>query len=226
MKRVEVTPEIVAALGTTTDQNLADRFRVSHATVALWRNERGIPPYRRHTRYKGEPREPATLRKLPQTPRGGKLDGYLDRLGTVPDETIAVEAGCSKQRVHQVREALGIAPCPKDQHIQARARAEAVQAVATFASSVLGTKADAAIAYELDVPVRAVRESRRAAGAPRFHPRRGTGKLTPELLALLGKVKDREIAERAGCTPGAVWTARRERGIPPYPERYSERRRR
>lgn len=86
------TPEAIARLGIDSDTNIAADLGLDHATVAAYRERRGIAP---------APRRPTT-------PMPSWLEVVRERLGMVPDRVLAEEVGVHPQRVSQARARRGI----------------------------------------------------------------------------------------------------------------------
>ena len=163
--------------------------------------------------------EPAEAVVPARTKAPSRLDPYRDLLGSVPDGDVAVMAGITRQRVHQVRSSLGI-PAATPIALVVAAGVDRRADLAWISGERLGTVPDAVLAADLGVTyatVRRVREERGIAAPPRAASLFRGSRLDP-YLDLMGVIPDVRIAERAGVASATICMYRQRRGIPACPE--------
>jgi transcriptional regulator with XRE-family HTH domain len=105
-------------------------------------------------------------------------------LGEVFDSVLAKKWGISKQRVAMLRQERGI---PAKQKVHQ-------ESVESRARGLLGLMSDVELAKRLGVSASAIRILRVKSGIPAFRPK--SVEWTREMLDLLGKISDQELAER------------------------------
>jgi hypothetical protein len=171
-----------------------------------------------------------------------KLTPFTHLFGTVPDISIANEAGVSKDAVRMARTRLGIPAWKGEAPVDAQAVVPAEQVKATDTArragrskigayaTMLGTVPDSTVAKLAHVTVAAVRIYRFRKGIPKWTDRRDAdqepvapAEPTPAPVNPLdaarddlGRVPDHVIAQRYGVTVSKVGVYRRKLGIAAY----------
>jgi len=138
-----------------------------------------------------------------------KLDPFVHLLGNTPDSEVAKLAGCSRERVRQVREVKGI-PLACDKGWWARKPQAVYDAVAALA----GTLSDVEVARRAGCSATIVQKYRRKHGIPRFpHHNPAKTKFSDEHVALMGTMPDKALAKLMGVGHMVVFLERKRRGI-------------
>lgn len=173
-------------LGTMPDAELAKTVGASVTTVAAWRRRMGIPKAPRVS-------DPEV-----------KYPGIKALLRTHNNSAIADVYGVSRERIRQIREAIGIE------------RVSTPHAVTQDKAALLGRVSDTRLAQDLGVPVWVVRRERLRAGIP-------TSSRTPHYETVIGgvhdrvgTVSDRQLARELAVPVNQVVAYRRRHGIPPF----------
>ncbi len=89
-------------LGKRSDSDVAGLSGLNARTVAKYRNEAGIPPFKRPA---GAPRK---RRKGRRKQRASKIDAFVELLGTITDAEVAAQAGTTAEAVRVYRTKRGI----------------------------------------------------------------------------------------------------------------------
>jgi len=138
-----------------------------------------------------------------------KLDPFVHLLGVTPDADIARLAGCSRERVRQVRYVKGI-PLGKVRGWHNLLPQAAYDAVADLA----GTLSDLEVAQRAGCSATIVQKYRRKHGIPRFpHHNPAKTKFSDEHVALMGTMPDKALAKLMGVGHMVVFLERKRRGI-------------
>lgn len=224
-RRIEWTPELMAALGRISDAEIARRFRISKPSVQAKRQELGIEPFQEESRIVRRPRL-ASVARMPAAEASRQFsvsesfvrrlraeygvkgeDGrfrwtpeLLSRLGTVPDAELAAELGLVAETVGQRRRKEGVPTL-----VPGWWRPEEV--------ALLGAEPDREVAVRLGRSLHAVRGKRRLMGIASPGARRRWEKKD---LELLGTAPDADVAARVGCTIRSVRRQRYQLGIERY----------
>lgn len=181
-KRLEQETDI----GRVADSVIAARLGISRKTVLAWRKRKGVrafddpePAHARDSTH-GRPPEPEPPRRaappqpgprapsppaLPEPARKAKasrLDAFLDILGTVPDRTVAEQAGVSPENVRMYRQRRGI----DAQWRAGEGPPTKVEFALAAVEDELGRVADAVIAKRVGVSRSAVTQYRAKKGIP------------------------------------------------------------
>jgi DNA-binding CsgD family transcriptional regulator len=223
------TPDHESLLGTASDRELADFWGVEDSAVYHRRRLLAIPAF--GNRGRPQPWTPAmiaTLRdhhdrdiakrfgitaasvaikrrelriekELPHHLATTWTPAMLQELGKRLDGELAHEFGLSIKTVSAKRRELGIP----------RLRPTKIDWEATAVRKLLGSASDGRIADILDVAVETVRIKRTEAGIAPYQ----VDHWTPAVIARMGTVPDRVVAEEIGVDPAAVAWQRRQRGI-------------
>ena len=147
---------------------------------------------------------------------------HLHRLGVEPDYAIAVDTRRSRERVRQVREALGLDRCPAE--AMRRGQRDVMAADLAKIRSRLGTVSDYDLAAEVGRSQTWVQTQRAALGIAAMHQDRvGAEARIATFHAKVGTVPDRVIAEMADCHPPDVCLYRKRHGILAWKKRKEER---
>ena len=179
--------EFLDLLGKDPDVDIAKKFNCAASTVHRIRNSLGIPTF---------VREPT--------------QELIDALGTMPDADIASKFECPISFVIGLRRSHGI---KTGTHIKKLASNE------EFLSS-LGKMKDDDIALKFRCSVNYVRKARKSKSVPSKHEHSVTvgaawqAKYLQEVLPLLGKISDAELARRYGGLNSRYRHLRLKRGIP------------
>lgn len=190
--RVSWTPELLAALGTAIDLDIAKRFGTSKSTITKKRMALGIPPYD----------DPESTRT-----RGLYTPEVLASLGTGTDRAIAKRLGVSKEAVKKKRQRSAIPHYPD-------AAPENLDHLFTpDVIALLGVESDVKIGQMLECDSESVRARRIALG---IAPVVVMTKLPEEAYGLLGTMPDTEIAKKYGVGIYAIRGARKKRGVPAF----------
>lgn len=138
-----------------------------------------------------------------------KLDPFIHLLGTTPDADVARLAGCSRERVRQVRGIHNILLPPENRGKHNLLAPAVYEALARLA----GTLTDAETARQAGCSERLVGNYRRQHGIKAHPASYQRFPFTPEHLALMGVLSDRLVAEQAGCGLMTVFHYRKKHGI-------------
>jgi hypothetical protein len=194
------SPEQIAQLGTKTDEELALEWGEKRTAVSRVRKERGIPMFKRSI----------------WTP---EMDAEL---GTCSDHELSRSWGINRAMVSNRRRRLGIDAfgesfVPEFEHVWSQQEIK-----------MLGTMPDNQVAKRLGVSTSLVWTKRNSLGIPPFkkepQPRPRPGRIkawepSPDLVLLLGKSSDKEIAKMAGVSAEVVFYHRKKHGIAAAPAR-------
>ncbi len=193
-------------LGRTPDSVLARRFRRTIREVLAKREARRIGlPIRRRTW------TPAEIRLL----------------GTMPDQELAERLRRSYHLVWYQRKMLGIPPFQSSPTRRQNGRKRKLKTASAYfgkktrpwtaaEEKLLGTMADADLAWKLKRPSPEVFFRRHILKIPSFQKRASARSWTPREIKLLGRFTDAEVARRLGCSPFTVQHRRVKLGIPAY----------
>lgn len=141
----------------------------------------------------------------------GLSSAALSRLGHEPDAAIARDEDVSAYTVRNTRQKLGI-PAYREDKSRRKIPWEHVV-------SRMGVDSDHQIARDLGVTPTAVALQREKRGIPPI-PDNAEVRWTPEMLARLVDMSDREVAKRFGISVQTVSTKRRDLGITKKGSRY------
>lgn len=224
-RRIEWTPELVAALGRISDAEIARRYRISKPSIQAKRQELWIAPFQEENRVVRRP-ELAKVARMPAAQASRQFgvsesfvralraeyrvegeDGryrwtpeLLSRLGTVPDAQLAAELDLEVDTVGQRRRKERIPAL-----VPGWWRPEEV--------ALLGTEGDREVAARLGRSLNSVRVKRRLLGIASSDRDRPWPKKD---LALLGTAPDAEVAMRVGRSIGSVRRKRYRVGVVRY----------
>ncbi|MSP54105.1 MAG: hypothetical protein EXR69_00625 [Myxococcales bacterium] len=163
-KRLEQETDV----GRVADSVIAARLGISRKTVLAWRKRMGIRAFDNPTPTREAPNAAAALSPssfAPETARKAKasrLDAYFDVLGTVPDRTVAEQAGVSPENVRMYRHRRGI----EAQWRAGEGPPTRVELALTAVEAELGRVADTVIAQRVGVSRSAVTQYRAKKGIP------------------------------------------------------------
>lgn len=187
-EKKEYPEELIQMLGKVSDTVIGDNFGYSRAGIALIRKKRGIPPFR-ETRYSQHP-----------------YKEILSMLGKAPDEEIAEKFGITVLQAVNYRKSLRI------KKFNPHAEQE------KMALELLGKYSDYEIARKTGCPVSRVFHIRKKHGitpAPRTFFEKLSLEKREEILSLLGKETDKEIAKKFNVYKAAIGKLRKRMGISP-----------
>lgn len=190
-KRVVWTKARLKLLGSVSDVVLGLRFRIGHSTIYYKRKALGIPA-----------RYPNTQQK-----KRHWSSRQLARLGVDSDTAIAKSMGLTVAATGQKRKVLGI-PAPPSTRNKAREWQKREK-------TLLGTGPDRLIALKLGVTRNEVQNMRRGLGIPSYVETLDKALWTPQCVALLGQLRDSEVARRMGISQVVVSNQRIRRKILP-----------
>lgn len=186
---------------------IAGMVGTSPERVAEWRKERGIA---------------RIVNPIKRADRPKWIDVIADRLGKEEDTVLAREVGVCRERVHQIRERIGV---DLDRNEIRRSRAyRQMDAISPRLREVIGTMSDYDVVREFGggFSQSAVQRWRTVLGIPAvgkpFGANRGKSHLN-EFIHMFGKYTDTEIARAAGFTTRGVRLYRERHGIPIFSRR-------
>lgn len=191
-KRIpEYSKEFIAALGTDTDINVAEKFGYANSSIARIRSKFGIAPY------KG-PRK--TTKQYDK-----KL---INMLGKVPDSEIAKKFNYSCAAIAFIRKKMGI-PSFRENKLSQKQYEEM--------RFMFGKMTDKELAEKFGTTQKFVNKLRKQSGIKVFDPYSEQKKL---ILSLLGKESDYAIAKKINCSVSMVRYIRNKHGIKPIPRSF------
>lgn len=186
------TDEMLALLGTESDNALGDRWDMSRMTVARKRQSLAIASY--DLKRGGFQRE-TLFRWSPEN---------LALIGQESGATVARRLGISRRAVYLMRLRQGLAPAK---------RAPRVYTLPPEAVPLLGKVRDAELAHRFGIPDDLVYRERKRREIPKLQVEQP---LSEALLADLGTDSDRAIGLRHGVHYSKVRQLRLKRQIPAY----------
>lgn len=221
--------------GKRPDREVADKVGLRIEDVRAYRKQNNVKAFVPNPVPSGQRREVVRTAPVDLLP-------YLDRLGRVPDEDVANEAGVTRGRVRSFRMSRGIPPYEAYKHNPdslppLRTEAPSLRAVAPVPVPVPAPAPAPVAAAPVAAPARAP-EVRRGPGRPPKNAassapaarvgrssrapaqrRRGPPSRMGPYEHLVGKIPDSQIAAQAGLKPNTVSKWRIARGIAPAPRR-------
>jgi hypothetical protein len=138
-----------------------------------------------------------------------KLDPYMHLLGNTGDSAIAKLAGCSRERVRQVRYARNI---PIGEDLRKRGKPQLPPEVHETIARLAGTASDKQVGLQAGCSYHTVLKYRRDHGVPTAPDSRKT-KFTEEHYALMGTMSDKAMAKLVGCSVMVAFRERKHMGI-------------
>ena len=153
---------------------------------------------------KGEARRPLTPEERTEAYRRKiekRCPGMIERLGVDSDLNISLDYNVSRQRVHQIRQRLGI-ECSFKPFV-----------FPEEAAPSLGTMSDKALAERLETTPYNIRIEREKRGIPVFEYVPQNEEKIKAVAHLVGVISDPKVAKMIGVPPQAIYNYRQKYGI-------------
>ena len=189
-------------LGTMPDAKVASILGITAQAVYTWRKREGISSWASQARPNEE---------------------IINLLGTMPDAEIASMFGIAQQSVFSLRKKRGVSKYRK-KNIGIGLKADVLNLLGKIPdkelAEQLGVRRQAVYNWRLREGVPACKKPKKVREKPKKRPNRiEIAKNMPEVLELIGKVPDHEIAYKFGMLRSTIFKARKALGVPPCSKR-------